>query len=309
MIGVANVQSVTASGCCICLWEERQDLNAFAPPRKGLLASLVLEAYTPQDERNNAAHLEDAAAEEQSGEFRLWSSESAGLLSTLICLKEAAMRITKAIKVRALMTMAAIGLAGGLLGQSAAQGGGPQGLASGGTTAVVPASASYVGGSSIMQVRIARNGDPQTTSSSKFIDLPGAAVNITVPPRARVLVMARFSGESACYDLQDGKEQHWCSVKLLVNNTEMDAKSGPGSDGEPGKHYAFDSTDAGRETLASWEGHSMDRSLAFSNSTDVVRTFKVRAQWAINDVSPADPHNVQFWLDETALTVEVVAIP
>jgi hypothetical protein len=53
----------------------------------------------------------------------------------------------------------------------------------------------------------------------------------------------------------------------------------------------------------------MDRSLLISNTTDVVRTFKVRAQWAINDVSPSDPHNVVFWLDETALTVEVVAVP
>jgi hypothetical protein len=221
------------------------------------------------------------------------------------------MRITKSIKVRALMTMAAFGLAGGLLGHSVAQDGGPQGLASGVSSAraAAPAAASFVGGSSIQQVRIARNGDPQTTSSSKFIDLPGAAVNITIPPRSRALVMARFSGESACYDLQKGTEQHWCSVKLLINNVEMDAKSGAGTDGEPGKHYAFDSTDAGRETLASWEGHSMDRSFVVSNSTDVVRTFKVRAQWAINDVSPADPHNVQFWLDETALTVEVVSMP
>jgi hypothetical protein len=53
----------------------------------------------------------------------------------------------------------------------------------------------------------------------------------------------------------------------------------------------------------------MDRSLVVANNTDLVRTLKVRAQWAINDVSPADPHNVVFWLDETALTVEVVAIP
>jgi hypothetical protein len=124
----------------------------------------------------------------------------------------------------------------------------------------------------------------QTTNSISFVDLPGASATISVPGPGNGLVLARFSAESACY-LTTGTAGNWCSVQILLDGIAMDPASGI--------DFAFDSTDAGTETAASWESHSMDRSLVVGpgNHTVVV-------QWAVTSGTAT------FRLDDWSLTIE-----
>lgn len=59
-------------------------------------------------------------------------------------------------------------------------------------------------------------------------------------------IVATFSAESACYG-----GSGYCSVRILIDGIEAEPVAGA--------DFAFDSTDANRETAASWESHSMQR--------------------------------------------------
>ena len=87
----------------------------------------------------------------------------------------------------------------------------------------------------------------ETTSSTSYIDLPGANLNITVPAGQTMLISAIFNAESACYDSTGG----FCTVQILIG----------GAPGAPnaGSDFAFDSSDGDTETSSSWESHSMTR--------------------------------------------------
>ena len=137
-------------------------------------------------------------------------------------------------------------------------------------------------GGAISKVRIKRGENATTTSSTSYVNIPGAKVKITVPRGDRALLLARFSAESACDGTAPGT---YCSVRIRVDGNQ--AKPTAGLD------FAFDSTDNGTETSSSWESHSMDRSTVVGGGRHTVR-----AQYA----TPSS--TTSFRVDDWSLTVE-----
>jgi hypothetical protein len=142
---------------------------------------------------------------------------------------------------------------------------------------------SVINGKTIGHVNSVTETTAQTTSSTSFVDLPGATTSIGVPAGERALILVRFSGESAC--TQTGAGSNWCSVRILVDTTEANPAAG--------LDFAFDSTNGGNETTGSWESHSMDRSLSVGPGLHTVKV-----QWAVTNASTV------FRLDDWTLTVE-----
>ena len=146
-----------------------------------------------------------------------------------------------------------------------------------------------VSGGTIDQVIIAREDNAQQTSSTSFVNIPNTQVGVVVPTRDR-LIMARFSAESACWGSAGG----WCSIRIVAQNNATGAitELQPAS----GTDFAFDSPNQGRETVASWESHSMDRSIRLAAGS-----YTIRAEWAFVGGSPGLSN---FRIDDYSLTVE-----
>jgi hypothetical protein len=152
-------------------------------------------------------------------------------------------------------------------------------------TAAVPlavAAVTSAQGNSLQKVKVVRQNATNTTSSTTWVDIPGAVTTFTVPSYYEHLFIARFAAETSCYGAPG-----YCKVRVLVNGLEM----------EPvvGSEYAFDSSDNGTETSSSWEGHAVERSKtvcgSFSNVT-------VKVQYSVSVPT------VTFRLDDWHLTVE-----
>jgi hypothetical protein len=139
------------------------------------------------------------------------------------------------------------------------------------------------------EVRIAQGSNATTTTSTSFVDLPGASVRISVPAREKGLILARFFAESACYNNTNNTTDDYCVVRILA------VKDGTTTERflEPDSDFAFDSTDSGYEGGASWESHATDRSLLLGPGT-----YTVKVQYRVGDSS------VTFRLDDWHLTVE-----
>src|SRR3970040_2264283 len=88
--------------------------------------------------------------------------------------------------------------------------------------------------------------NPQSTSSTTFVDLPGASTTIVVPRRTRALVLARFTGAAQC---DGGVLATACSRRRVMGAGEV----GPSA----GLDFAFDSDSAGGGDGA--EGHAAER--------------------------------------------------
>jgi hypothetical protein len=116
--------------------------------------------------------------------------------------------------------------------------------------------------------------DPQTTSSTSFVDLTGASATINVPGPGNGLIVARFSAESQCSSI------NWCSVQILLDGVEMEPASG--------MDFRFGDSQGGNPAGA----HAMDRSRVIGpgNHTVVV-------QYAVKVTGT-------FWLDDWSLTIE-----
>lgn len=122
----------------------------------------------------------------------------------------------------------------------------------------------------------------QHTTVTTFTDLSGASTTVEVPTGHEATIVGRFSAESACYGT-DGR----CSVRLLVNGTEMQP--------DHGFNYAFDTSDGGTEGPGSREGHAMERLSATLPSGTYTVTVQIR--------TTSGP--LTFWLDDWALVAEV----
>jgi hypothetical protein len=138
-------------------------------------------------------------------------------------------------------------------------------------------------GGSISKVRIKRGENATSTSSTNYVNIPGAKVKVKVPHGHQALFLMRFSAESACSD--SATTPDYCSVRILVDGQQ--AKPATGFD------FAFDSTDNGTESFASWESHSMDRSLVVGGGRH-----KVKAQYGTTSSTTS------FRVDDWSLTVE-----
>ena len=53
-------------------------------------------------------------------------------------------------------------------------------------------------GNTLTQVKVVRDANPAETTSTSFVDVPGATTTITVPSGTRALILARFSASSTC---------------------------------------------------------------------------------------------------------------
>jgi hypothetical protein len=146
--------------------------------------------------------------------------------------------------------------------------------------AVVPGR-TIAGGGPITAVKIARGANATTTSSTAYVNVPGASRRITVASGQRALILARFSAESEC---SGGPPGSWCSVRIMIGNAE----------GKPaaGLDFAFDSVGVG-PTDDSRESHSMDRSRVLGAGT-----WTIRVQYAVNNTA------TNFQVDDWSLTVE-----
>lgn len=72
-------------------------------------------------------------------------------------------------------------------------------------------------GNTLTQVKVVRDANPAETTSTSFVDVPGATVTMTVPAGTKALILARFSASSTCVG---PITPAGCFVRVLVNGTE-----------------------------------------------------------------------------------------
>src|SRR5262249_39351693 len=130
-------------------------------------------------------------------------------------------------------------------------------------------------------------GGGQSTASTAFQDIiPGQQATITFTKPSILLVT--LTAESSCYNNPPSGSANWCTLRRIVDGV---GELGPGL----GTAFAFDSTNQGAESQASWEGHAMQR----SSNVLPPGTYTVRPQYAV--VGPA-----VFQIDDVHETVEAI---
>jgi hypothetical protein len=126
-----------------------------------------------------------------------------------------------------------------------------------------------------------------TSNSSTSLSLiPGMSAKVTVPARHRALFDMRFSAEISC---TGGTSPDWCIAEILVDGVE--AAPGDGTD------MAIDSTDNGTESLASWEGHAMERVAIVGPGSHIVTVIG-----GVTDFGNSG--TMTFWTGERTLVVD-----
>lgn len=92
------------------------------------------------------------------------------------------------------------------------------GLVFGGATMALSAGTlTSTAGSTLTQVQVVRDANPATTSSTDFVDVPGATTSVTIPAGTTGLILARFSASSTCPgELADAS----CFVRILIGDKE-----------------------------------------------------------------------------------------
>jgi hypothetical protein len=128
----------------------------------------------------------------------------------------------------------------------------------------------------------------RTTSSTTFTTL--TSTTMFVPGGQRALFVARFSGESNC---TGGNQSNWCSLRILVDGSEMRPVVGD--------NFAFDSVgesagEACTSGVCGWESHSIDRTSVVLGAG----THGVRVEWKVVTFGGTP----EFWIDDWQLTVE-----
>lgn len=98
--------------------------------------------------------------------------------------------------------------------------------------------------------------DAQIFSGTTWQTVSSTTINVNLSTSR--LVLARFTSQSSCYG---SGTNNYCSVRVVakrgINVIEFDPVVGT--------DYAFDSTNNGTETAASWEGHALQRSKLLSS--------------------------------------------
>jgi hypothetical protein len=143
----------------------------------------------------------------------------------------------------------------------------------------VQAAMAAIGGTSagaVVAVGIARSTDATSTTSTSYVNLPGALVNM----RGQGLLVVRFSAESRC---SAGTNGDWCTVEVLVDGVQ--AKPDSGFD------YAFDSVDGDL-----WEGNAVERSIKVGPGLH-----HIRVRYAVVG------SGARFRLDDWSMSVERAA--
>ncbi len=116
-----------------------------------------------------------------------------------------------------------------------------------GGAGVAIAATTLKSGSSVSHTTVRTQNAASSFTGTSFVTLGSSSVFAG----AGSFILATFSAESAC-----SGGSGWCSVRILIDGTEAEPVAGT--------DFAFDSTDANRETGASWESHSMQRTRTVS---------------------------------------------
>lgn len=145
-------------------------------------------------------------------------------------------------------------------------------------------------------VKTARGSLLTAVKSAGLSDLPGAMINIQVPAGRKALLLARFTAESSCYVPGSSTGDAWCTVAIVAKKT-----GGAEMTFAPAGDFAFDSSNDGRETASSWEGHAMDRSIILGPGAYDVR---VKVGLGYNPSGTAE-----FDVDDWHLAVERSLVP
>lgn len=133
----------------------------------------------------------------------------------------------------------------------------------------------------------------RATDVEAFATLPTAAISISLAAGQTRLLKARFSGESACFDTPGDTEAAWCALRIVVINTGSGAVTEMNA--AVGADFAFDSTGGGTERDASWESHSIDRTLRIPAASQNT-TYRVVAEWAIvNNLAGSTTFRIDDW--------------
>jgi hypothetical protein len=157
-------------------------------------------------------------------------------------------------------------------------------VAASGATAM--ALTSSAGGAQLLMQNRAETA-ASVTNSTTFVDLPGAAVTVSVPTDRTELFNARFTAESNC--TRAVFAPGWCSTRIVAQRIGVipvppPVELAPAS----GLDYAFDSVATDQH-----EGHAMERSLRLRAGTYVIKV-----QRAVTNAA------IQFTLDDWHLAVE-----
>jgi len=140
-------------------------------------------------------------------------------------------------------------------------------------------------GGTVQRVQVLSETTAATTSSAVWVNL--ASMVVVVPAEERAMFLMRFSGESSC---AGGVGAQWCRLRMRIAGAEANPVVGG--------DFAFDSTDNGSESFASWESHAIERYSRIMGPG----TYRVEVQWQVTD--PA----VRFRLDDWTFVVERVQI-
>jgi hypothetical protein len=101
-----------------------------------------------------------------------------------------------------------------------------------------------------------------TTTSTTYVLL--TADTITVPATGTYRIIARFSGESACF----ATSGWWCTLRILVDGVEANPKSG--------SDFAFDSPGG-----STWHSLAIERTSDAIFGTGVPRNVTIEVDWAV----------------------------
>ncbi len=144
---------------------------------------------------------------------------------------------------------------------------------------------------------IVRESTPKTTTSTTFVDLPGATGTIHVMTREPSLLIVRFSGNSSCakeltFDkVQTSSAGGFCLLKILVNGQSIQPRDS-----------RFDSTESiGSSVDRSYHNVSIDRASILRPGYHTVRVV-----WAVVNAFPPSTKPPIFTLDSWSLTLQEV---
>ena len=146
------------------------------------------------------------------------------------------------------------------------------------------------GQNAFVDVGVATAGAFDLMATTAYTDVPGMTTTVTVPAGSTATVIAKFSAESTCFN---GTFGDWCSVRVLLDGTEMTPAGG--------KDSAFDSTADGG--IASFEHNALVRS-----ETGVgpgTHTIKVQTAGVDGPPDPG-PNPPDVRLDDLSLVIEAI---
>lgn len=154
--------------------------------------------------------------------------------------------------------------------------------------------------------RVVTNTNVQTLNTTlpaatTFANVPGTLTTIFVPAGSTVLVSVDFNAEAACYG-GGAANPNWCELMVQIGGVEGSPQASTTSLGDT---YSFAATDNGAASSASWRGHALSRHRCIRNTSTAPLAVPVVMQWKIVDFSPAAAPSTTFWLDDSAMVVQM----